>query len=156
MSPVTETACLVTTATAQRQRIFAPAQYLQKIPELLQTSLSAIAQTPSSVVIATPAIDSPCLFPHDSPMTRWWLCDSPSIAPIPVRVTQRGYAAMTNLAQPECITSPVRTNAVVLRLAAAIGLAALADWLFYDQPAGISVVVFAIALAGCSLLTNLA
>ena len=63
---------------------------------------------------------------------------------------------MTNLAQPESITSPVRTNAVVLRLAAAVGLAALADWLFYDQPAGISLVIFAIALAGCSLVTNLA
>jgi hypothetical protein len=86
----------------------------------------------------------------------WWLCDSPSGAAIPVSITQRGYAAMTNLAQPESITSPVRTNAMVLRLAAAIGLAALADWLFYDQPAGISVVIFAIALAGCSVVTNLA
>src|SRR5215475_2304051 len=86
----------------------------------------------------------------------WWLCDSPSIAPVPVRITQRGYAAMTNLAQPESIASPLWTNAVVLRLAAAIGLTALADWLFYDENAGISVVIFAIALAGCSLVTNFA
>jgi uncharacterized protein DUF4153 len=86
----------------------------------------------------------------------WWLCDSPSIAPIPARITQRGYAAMTNLAQPESIASPVRTNIVSLRLAAAIGLAALADWLFYDEHAGISVVIFAVALAGSSLVTNFA
>ncbi len=63
---------------------------------------------------------------------------------------------MTNLAQPEFAARPVRINIVGVRLAAAIGLAALADWLFYDQHAGISVVVFAIALAGCSLATNYA
>ena len=88
----------------------------------------------------------------------WWLCDSPTVAPIavPLRITRKGYAVMTNLAQPESIAAPVRTNVVALRLAAAIGLAALADWLFYEQYVGISVVIFATALAGCALLTNLA
>src|SRR5438034_1160029 len=87
----------------------------------------------------------------------WWLCDSPPIAPIPIplRITQRGYATMTNLAQPESIARPVRINVAYLRLAAAIGLAALADWLFCDEHAGLSVVIFAMALAGVSLATNL-
>ena len=84
----------------------------------------------------------------------WWLCDSPPVAPVPLRITQRGHAAMPNLAQPESIVSPVRTNIVPLRPAAAIGLSALADWLFYNEYVGISVVIFAIALAGCSLVTN--
>ena len=88
----------------------------------------------------------------------WWLCDSPPAAPIavPLRITRKGHAVMTNLAQPESIAAPVRTNVVALRLAAAIGLAALADWLFYEEYVGISAVIFAVALAGCALLTNLA
>jgi Domain of unknown function (DUF4153) len=61
---------------------------------------------------------------------------------------------MTNLAQPESAIAPVRTNIVTIRLAAAIALAAFADWLFYDEYAGISVVIFALALAGVSLATN--
>jgi len=61
---------------------------------------------------------------------------------------------MTNLAQPDSIAGPARTNEATIRPVAAIGLAALADWLFYDQYAGISVVLFAVALAACSLLTN--
>ena len=63
---------------------------------------------------------------------------------------------MTNLARSESIATPLRTNIVSLRLAAATGLAALADWLFYNEYLGISVVIFAIALAVCSLVTNLA
>jgi len=87
----------------------------------------------------------------------WWLCDSPPIPPIAIlRITQRGHAVMTNFAQPESIAPPVRSNLVTIRLAVAIGLAALADWLFYNEHAGISVVIFAVALAGCALLTNLA
>ncbi|WP_375788814.1 DUF4173 domain-containing protein [Bradyrhizobium sp. Pha-3] len=38
--------------------------------------------------------------------------------------------------------------------AAALALAALADWLFYDQNAGLSVVLFAFALASVSLAAN--
>lgn len=63
---------------------------------------------------------------------------------------------MTNLAQPESVTRPVPTNVHYVRLAAAVGLAALADWLFYDERPGLSVVIFAMALAGCSLATNCA
>jgi Domain of unknown function (DUF4173) len=62
---------------------------------------------------------------------------------------------MTNLAQPESVARPVRINIVTIRVAAAIALAALADWLLYDEYAGISVVIFAVALAGVSLATNL-
>jgi hypothetical protein len=62
---------------------------------------------------------------------------------------------MTHLAQPEPTVVPGRINIVSIRLAAAIILAALADWLFYDENAGISVVLFAVALAGVSLVTNL-
>src|SRR5437867_4467173 len=68
-NPVSGTACLVTGASLLRQRIIGPAQYLQKIPEVLQTSLPATAQAPFTVPIATPVIDSPCPFPPDSPTT---------------------------------------------------------------------------------------
>ncbi|WP_308444421.1 DUF4173 domain-containing protein [Bradyrhizobium sp. RD5-C2] len=40
------------------------------------------------------------------------------------------------------------------KAAAALVLAALADWLFYDQNAGLSAVLFAFALAGVSLAAN--
>jgi len=59
-----------------------------------------------------------------------------------------------SFAQPESVDSPAWTNIIYIRIGAAIGLAALADWLFYEEYAGISVVLFAIALAGASLLTN--
>jgi Domain of unknown function (DUF4173) len=87
----------------------------------------------------------------------WWLCDGPPIAAtvIPFPNIQRGSASMTNLAQPESVIASARTNIVTIRLAAAIGLAALADWLFYDEYAGISVVMFSIVLASVSLATNL-
>ena len=62
---------------------------------------------------------------------------------------------MMNLAQPESAIVPARINIRVVRVAAAIGLAALADWLFYDEYAGLSVVIFAVALAVVSLATNL-
>lgn len=62
---------------------------------------------------------------------------------------------MTHLAQPEPTTVPSWINIVSIRLAAATILAGLADWLFYDENAGISVAIFAIALAGVSLMTNL-
>ncbi len=62
---------------------------------------------------------------------------------------------MTNLAQPESAIAPGRINIVSVRLVAAIVLAGLADWLFYDENAGISFVIFAIALASISLMTNL-
>jgi hypothetical protein len=61
---------------------------------------------------------------------------------------------MTNLAQPESAIAPVRTNIHAVRIVTAIGLAALADWLFYDEYAGISLIIFAVALAACSLATN--
>src|SRR5215813_10980117 len=62
---------------------------------------------------------------------------------------------MMNLAQPESAIAPAQINIRVVRVAAAIGLAALADWLFYDEYPGLSVVIFAIALATVSLATNL-
>lgn len=62
---------------------------------------------------------------------------------------------MTHLAQPEPTTVPSWINIVSIRLAAAIILAGMADWLLYEENAGISVVIFAIALAGVSLMTNL-
>ena len=61
---------------------------------------------------------------------------------------------MSNLAQPESVVAPVRADVATIRPVTAIGLAALADWLFYDQPVGITVVIFATALSACALLTN--
>ena len=61
---------------------------------------------------------------------------------------------MTNLAQPDSAVAPVRINIHFVRVVVALTLAALADWLFYDQYVGISLVIFAIVLAACSLATN--
>jgi Domain of unknown function (DUF4153) len=85
----------------------------------------------------------------------WWLCDRPAIAPVIIRLPNIQRDSMTHLAQPEPTTVRGWTNIVSIRLATAIVLAGLADWLFYDENAGISVVIFAIALAGVSLMTNL-
>ncbi|OKO84748.1 DUF4173 domain-containing protein [Bradyrhizobium sp. AS23.2] len=48
----------------------------------------------------------------------------------------------------------IRPSALSARLAMALALAALADWLFYDQRMGLSLVIFAIAIACASLLAN--
>jgi len=85
----------------------------------------------------------------------WWLCDRPALAPVIIPFPNIQRDSMTHLAQPEPAIAPSRINIVSIRLAAAIILAALADWLFYDENAGISLVIFAIALAGVSLITNL-
>jgi uncharacterized protein DUF4153 len=85
----------------------------------------------------------------------WWLCDRTPIAPVIIPFPNIQRDSMTHLAQPEPATVPSWINIVSIRLAAAIVLAGLADWLLYDESAGISVVVFAIALAGVSLMTNL-
>jgi hypothetical protein len=61
---------------------------------------------------------------------------------------------MPSFAPPIPDVRPAQTNPFPSRFAIALGLAALADWLFYDERIGMSVVLFAIALMGCSLLAN--
>lgn len=73
----------------------------------------------------------------------------------PLPDIQKDSASMTNLVQPEFAIAPARTNIHAVRIVAALGLAGLADWLLYDQRVGISAVIFATALAGISLVTNL-
>jgi hypothetical protein len=51
---------------------------------------------------------------------------------------------------------PAQDALLTVKLAIAFALAALADWLFYDQVIGISVVIFAIALACGAVNANLA
>jgi hypothetical protein len=51
---------------------------------------------------------------------------------------------------------PARESFLVVELAIAFALAALADWLFYNQTPGISVVIFAIALACGSVIADMA
>jgi uncharacterized protein DUF4153 len=46
------------------------------------------------------------------------------------------------------------SSSLSVKLALALALAALADWLFYDERVGLSLAVFAIAMAGVSWLTN--
>ncbi len=61
---------------------------------------------------------------------------------------------MTSLAPPlpQAVSVPMRL--VPFKLVATLALAALADWLLYDQLPGISAVMFAVALVMCSLLVN--
>jgi len=61
---------------------------------------------------------------------------------------------MSSIAPPIPDTRSVQTNPLPSRLAIALGLAALADWLFYNERIGISLVLFAVVLTGCSLLAN--
>jgi Domain of unknown function (DUF4173) len=61
---------------------------------------------------------------------------------------------MPSFAPPIPDVRLAQTNPFPSRFAIALGLAALADWLFYDERIGMSVVLFAIALMGCSLLAN--
>src|SRR3954471_3173302 len=86
----------------------------------------------------------------------WWLCESPSTPLVCHFALQTGSTDMTDFTTPASHAGPVQDNSFPAKPAIAIALAALADWLFYDQRTGISVVVFAIALACGSLLANFA
>jgi len=61
-----------------------------------------------------------------------------------------------NFAQTLPAALPARESPLAFKLAIAFVLAALADWLFYDQSIGISAVIFALALACGSVIANLA
>jgi hypothetical protein len=62
---------------------------------------------------------------------------------------------MTSLA-PTATTDiqPIKSSSLPVKLALALALAALADWLFYGERVGISLAVFATVMAGASWLTN--
>jgi hypothetical protein len=67
----------------------------------------------------------------------------------------KGLLEMTSLASTSTTDiQPIRPSALSARLAMALVLAALADWLFYGQRIGLSLVIFAIAVACASLLAN--
>jgi Domain of unknown function (DUF4173) len=61
---------------------------------------------------------------------------------------------MTSLAPPLSDVPPALQDLLPVKLALVLGLTALADWLFYDQRIGISLVLFAGALVAGSLLAN--
>jgi len=61
---------------------------------------------------------------------------------------------MTSLASPLPDTQAETRNLLPAKLALALGLTALADWLFYDQRIGISMTLFAIVLFAGSWLGN--
>ncbi|UWU77926.1 DUF4173 domain-containing protein [Bradyrhizobium huanghuaihaiense] len=62
---------------------------------------------------------------------------------------------MTSLATtPTTDIQPIRPSTISVKLAMALVLAALADWLFYGQRAGLSLAIFAVAIVCASLLAN--
>lgn len=62
---------------------------------------------------------------------------------------------MTSLASTSTTDiQPIRPSTLSAKLAMALVLAALADWLLYDQRIGLSLVIFAVAIACASLLAN--
>lgn len=62
---------------------------------------------------------------------------------------------MTSLASTSTTDiQPIRPSSLSAKLAMALMLAALADWLFYNQRIGLSLVIFAIAITCASLLAN--
>src|SRR5262249_59239051 len=62
---------------------------------------------------------------------------------------------MTSLATCLPDSKPVQGSLFTVKLAIALALVALADFLFYDQRIGISVVVFALSVMAGSLGANL-
>ena len=84
----------------------------------------------------------------------WWLCDHPSMALACNIALQPGSADMTDFTTPASDTGIARKRTFPIKPAIALALAAFADWLFYDQPVGISAVIFTIALILGSLLAN--
>ena len=63
---------------------------------------------------------------------------------------------MADIITPASDTGAVQPRTFPVQPAITLALAALADWLFYDSSIGISATVFALALAGGSLLANVA
>ena len=63
---------------------------------------------------------------------------------------------MADFSSPAPTAGSVQENIFPVKPAIAVVLAALADWLFYDQQIGISAVVFTLALICGSVLVNLA
>ena len=63
---------------------------------------------------------------------------------------------MADFTTPASNAGSVQLSAFPLKPAIAVALAALADWLFYDQRVGISAVLFALALILGSLFANFA
>ncbi|WP_027552022.1 DUF4173 domain-containing protein [Bradyrhizobium sp. Cp5.3] len=62
---------------------------------------------------------------------------------------------MTSLASTSTIDiQPMRPSAIPTKLAMALMLAALADWLLYGERVGLSLSIFAVAIACASLLAN--
>ena len=61
---------------------------------------------------------------------------------------------MTSLAEPTVDSRSTEGNALMFKLAVTSALAALADWLFYGEPLGLSVAIFAVALIGGALVAN--
>ena len=61
---------------------------------------------------------------------------------------------MADFTTPVSDTNALRKNAIAVKPAITLVLAALADWLFYSQRVGISAVIFAIALICGSLLAR--
>jgi hypothetical protein len=103
------------------------ARNLHENPELLQNGLADLAQRPFII------------------LTR-----KKSARP----TTEMDDQAMTSLATPTVDLGAAEGNALVLKLAVALGLAAFADWLFYAEDLGVSVAIFAVALTCGALVAN--
>lgn len=63
---------------------------------------------------------------------------------------------MTDITTPASGAGSAQDGTLAVKAAVVFALAALADWLFYGHGIGISAVIFAVALAFGSLLTNIA
>ena len=49
---------------------------------------------------------------------------------------------------------PIRHSSISAKVGLALALAALADWLFYGEPIGLSLALFVMVMAGVSVLVN--
>ena len=82
----------------------------------------------------------------------WWLCE-PAV-PARKSLLQPARPIDMKILSLEPFVIPFEFNGAAYRLLIAAGLVALADWLFYGRAIGVSLVVFLLALAAASLMTN--
>ncbi len=82
----------------------------------------------------------------------WWLSEPPTVRAASLR--QPARTTPMKILSLEPFADPFDLRGTPVKLMAAFGLVALADWLFYDRSIGLSLPLFMLALVAAALMTN--